>query len=181
MKSLIVYPNRGFTIIELLVVIVVIGVLAAIVIVAYNGVQNNANDSRRLSDAQAIAKALFLYNEQTGSYPPPGTNTTSGWQSSAVNPSQFISQLKTAGLLNIVPVDPVNIGTAGSEWTGKVYDYYRYSAGSYSCDSSRGAFFVFGVTDMETSTRPHPKSPGWACGTRNWQGEFDWVIGGYEK
>lgn len=134
------FRYTGFTIVELLVVVVVIGVLAAIVVVAYNGVQNNANDSRRLSDAQAIAKALLLYNEQTGSFPPAGSNTTSGWQSSAVNPSQFINQLKTSGLLSSVPVDPVNIGIAGSEWTGKVYDYYKYPAGSYNCDSSRGAF-----------------------------------------
>lgn len=37
--------TRGFTIVELLIVIVVIGILAAIVIVAYQGVTNRANDS----------------------------------------------------------------------------------------------------------------------------------------
>ena len=35
----------GFTIVELLIVIVVVGVLAAISIVAYSGVSNNANDT----------------------------------------------------------------------------------------------------------------------------------------
>ena len=37
---------RGFTIVELLVVIVVIGILAAIVVVSYNGVQQNGMDAK---------------------------------------------------------------------------------------------------------------------------------------
>ena len=37
--------NTGFTIVELLIVIVIIGILAAITIVAYNGIQNRANDT----------------------------------------------------------------------------------------------------------------------------------------
>jgi len=42
--------QKGFTIVELLIVIVVIGILAAIVIVAYTGVQNRANDAAVQSD-----------------------------------------------------------------------------------------------------------------------------------
>lgn len=42
--------NIGFTIVELLIVIVVIGILAAIVIVAYNGVQNRARSSAMAAD-----------------------------------------------------------------------------------------------------------------------------------
>lgn len=41
--------NAGFTIVELLIVIVVIGILAAITIVAFNGVQNRAKDAAQVT------------------------------------------------------------------------------------------------------------------------------------
>lgn len=53
--------KKGFTIVELLIVIVVIAILAALTIVAYNGIQQRARDSVRKSDLAAIAKALKLY------------------------------------------------------------------------------------------------------------------------
>ena len=41
-KSMLKYRNRGFTFVELLIVIVVIAILAAITVVAYSGIQNRA-------------------------------------------------------------------------------------------------------------------------------------------
>lgn len=41
--------NAGFTIVELLIVIVVIGILAAITIVSFNGVQNRAKDTAQIT------------------------------------------------------------------------------------------------------------------------------------
>lgn len=61
--------SSGFTLVELLIVIVVIAILAAISVVAYRGVQNRAHDSRRLSDLTAITKALELYKSEIGNYP----------------------------------------------------------------------------------------------------------------
>ena len=59
----------GFTIVELLIVIVVIGILAAITIVAYSGIQTRARDSRRSSDIRQIKSALELYKVDNGLYP----------------------------------------------------------------------------------------------------------------
>jgi general secretion pathway protein G len=59
----------GFTIVELLIVIVVIAILAAITVVAYNGIQNRANDTTIQSDLQNIAKKLELYKVDNGVYP----------------------------------------------------------------------------------------------------------------
>lgn len=61
--------NRGFTIVELLIVIVVIGILAALVIVTYNGIQQKARDTERKTDINAVASHLEAYNAQNGRYP----------------------------------------------------------------------------------------------------------------
>lgn len=56
--------QKGFTIVELLIVIVVIGILAAITIVAYNGLQGRARDAQRKSDLGTMAKLLNVYAAQ---------------------------------------------------------------------------------------------------------------------
>ena len=73
LKAAIVFrrpmDSRGFTIVELLIVIVVIAILAAITIVAYNGIQNRANDSTVSSDFSGMAKKIALYQADNGQYP----------------------------------------------------------------------------------------------------------------
>lgn len=66
--------QHGFTIVELLIVIVVIGILAAITIVAYNGVQQRARDVTRTSDIGGIQKALEMYRVDNSIYPSVGTD-----------------------------------------------------------------------------------------------------------
>jgi general secretion pathway protein G len=61
-------PQSGFTIVELLIVIVVIGILAAITIVAYNGIQSRARETSLRSDLTNIAKQLEMYHVD-GDYP----------------------------------------------------------------------------------------------------------------
>jgi len=90
--------NTGFTIVELLIVIVVIAILAAISIVAYNGIQQRANDAQIKAAANDIQKAVQLWYVDVGQQPKsgsgstgpasgdscPGTSTTAGWFSSGI-------------------------------------------------------------------------------------------------
>lgn len=61
--------GRGFTIVELLIVIVVIAILAAITIVAYNGFINRAYYNRAHSELSSLAKAIQIFNIANERYP----------------------------------------------------------------------------------------------------------------
>ncbi len=61
--------QRGFTIVELLIVVVVIAILAAITIVAYNGIQNRAYETAIQSDLSANGKILLNYINEKGGTP----------------------------------------------------------------------------------------------------------------
>lgn len=66
------YHQRGFTIVELLIVIIVIGILATLVLVAYSNVSDQAKATAAKNDLEQIVKQLNVYKENTGggsSYP----------------------------------------------------------------------------------------------------------------
>ena len=70
MRSLKSYKRQeGFTIVELLIVIVVIGILAALVITTFTGIQQRARNTERETDIKAIHGQVEAYFAQFGVYP----------------------------------------------------------------------------------------------------------------
>jgi prepilin-type N-terminal cleavage/methylation domain-containing protein len=69
MTSKIKKNSKGFTIVELLIVIVVIGILAALVIVQFTNVQARARDAERKSDIRALQSKVAEYYALNGYYP----------------------------------------------------------------------------------------------------------------
>ena len=125
--------QTGFTIVELLIVIVVIAILVAITVASFNGIRVRAQDAKRAQDMASIKKALRAYEtinsglpRTTGAYT--GGVTYSGWDAS-MSPNWLAFLRADHGSM---PVDPVNTmsGTnppAGGNFT---YFYYCYTAGS---------------------------------------------------
>lgn len=70
--------TRGFTIVELLIVIVIIAILAAITIVAYNGIQNRANNTAVQSDMKNTYNKLLQYRIINDTVPANTTNPLNG-------------------------------------------------------------------------------------------------------
>jgi len=60
---------HGFTIVELLIVVVIIAILASVTVVAYSGISGRANDASVKSDLANIAKKLETYRVDNDKYP----------------------------------------------------------------------------------------------------------------
>lgn len=61
--------QTGFTIVELLIVIVIIAILASIAIVAYSGIQNRGHDTSVKNDVTNFKKGVELFRADHGRYP----------------------------------------------------------------------------------------------------------------
>ena len=73
--------EQGFTIVELLIVIVVIGILAGLVITTFTGIQQKARNTERTTDIKAIQAHLEAYNAQAGMYPTLANMNDATWRS----------------------------------------------------------------------------------------------------
>lgn len=111
--------HTGFTIVELLIVIVVIAILAAISVVAYTGIQNRANDTVVQSDVSNTAKKIQVIYAGTGAYPVGGyTVASSGGATTG-----HVSYAPT-------PLFDVKVSRAGyHEGTGSGSANYMYCTG----------------------------------------------------
>jgi prepilin-type N-terminal cleavage/methylation domain-containing protein len=100
--------KKGFTLLELLVVIGIIGLLASMVLASLDGTKKRGRDARRISDIKQIQLALELYYDTNNVFPSNNTSTT------------FDPTLLTGpGFIPVVPTDPL---------TNTAYRYTAYAA-----------------------------------------------------
>lgn len=111
--------NKGFTLLELLVVIGIIALLISIAAVSYSSAQGKTRDARRKSDIKGIQAAMEQYYSQsaTSSYPGPATCP----ESSATNCAAITSYFSSGS----VPVDP---GTNTYSFTNSTTTTYTVCA-----------------------------------------------------
>lgn len=118
--------SRGFTIVELLIVIVVIGILAALVIVTYNGIQQKARDTERKTDIKALQGQLEAYWANNAKYP----------TMAQVNDATF----RTTNMKGIDPAalaDPKNAASQ-SVCAATTANCYGYTVTPAACDNGAG-------------------------------------------
>lgn len=104
--------NKGFTFVELLVVVTIIAVLSSVAIVSFQSTNRNSRDAKRKADLEQVRAALELYRAENGVYPDDvsfGSTITDG----------------TNTYLNPVPLDPKD------GQTGYGYTYNQLTTTTY--------------------------------------------------
>jgi len=106
--------TKGFTVVEIVATIVIIGILTSVVAVVYPNYLKQTRDSQRKSDLEQISAALNAYALKNGNYMGAGSNcgyqnNGSGWYSKSGD-SNYITSinqcLKNSGQLKDAIVDP---------------------------------------------------------------------------
>jgi prepilin-type N-terminal cleavage/methylation domain-containing protein len=100
--------NKGFTLVEILVVVAIVGLLSSVFVIGLGGVRARGRDARRVADVKQVQNAIELYYAKCGHYPGGATggacNTTNptGW-------SDLSTILTTGAQLGIakIPTDPI--------------------------------------------------------------------------
>lgn len=120
--------NQGFTIVELLIVIVVIGILALLVITTYSGIQSKARNSKRSSDISTIQTQLEAFFQNSGYYPSLADMNNATWLSTNMK------SLDTGALVD--PSNATQSKTLLAAPAAKSYSYNVKDASDASCETT---------------------------------------------
>ena len=118
--------QSGFTIVELLIVIVVIGILAALVITTFTGIQKRARDTERQTDIKALHGQMEAYYAQNGRYPTLANINDATWRSNNVKGLDVEALRDPKGSANTL-VDAVQ---------ADAYAYEVLASDDSACDNS---------------------------------------------
>ena len=143
--------RRGFTIVELIVVITVIAILATISIFAFGHFQEQGRDSKRLAEATAIAASLEKYYDENGEYPGCSSLTTNA--TTVTGTSGPLKGLDQSSLIAPKASSGTTNSLSCSDLTDGASDYYAYVGdGSPECQTTSCLQFTLKYWDEESQT-----------------------------
>lgn len=147
--------RSGFTIVELVIVIAVIGILAAITVVAYNGIQEGAKDSAIRGGATQLVKALQSWSGRTGKTPLQtgggyaGNGT--GWVAANYPSSSYPNSIETVLFQAGYLPDDFTISLPANEAYSSNKEYSTYML--YSCGEKYVVYAYLNSPTAEDTAR----------------------------
>jgi prepilin-type N-terminal cleavage/methylation domain-containing protein len=144
--------QTGFTIVELLIVIVVIAILAAITVVAYNGIQNRANNTQVVSIVRSYMTSIAAYNAEKGAYPTTTSCLGTGYSGGTCHFDGGMYAENNGNFNTVVLKDyltqPPKVKSVRSPISGKWVDtaFYTWNNASYNPTGAAIAFAQYGTT-----------------------------------
>jgi prepilin-type N-terminal cleavage/methylation domain-containing protein len=116
---------RGFTLLELIVVIAIIGILSVIILPSFSNALAKARDGRKVSELKGLQSGMLLYSQQNG-----GKYPATGYATGTTSTCKGTGCLIADKVENKLPVDATNgvysyIGVGCSATTGAVCDSYQ--------------------------------------------------------
>jgi len=117
--------SSGFTLVELLIVIVIIGVLATLGVAGVNIARSKARDAKRTADIAQLQRAISLYATTVGKYP------TSPTVACITGEDAVAEELKAKGAMTIVPGDPIAKSTLPAGTGAHCYVYQSAVGATY--------------------------------------------------
>jgi|HubBroStandDraft_6_1064221.scaffolds.fasta_scaffold378493_2 general secretion pathway protein G len=100
--------QRGFTLVEILIVVIILGILAAIVIPQFTNASQNARESSLQSTLQTLRSQIQLYKLQHGDALPDLTTAGAGWAPLTASTSYGTPTQTYGPYMQAVPVNPMN-------------------------------------------------------------------------
>lgn len=137
--------KKGFTLIELMIVIAILGILAAVAIPNFLNARGKAQDAAALSTLEAVKTALEMYAADNGTYPISSANVAA---LKASLKDDWPSNIKTDGTTGSI-VDP----TSGTITNAVGNEYIIWAMG-------RDATHHFSLTNAGVKTGPEAKGAG---------------------
>jgi prepilin-type N-terminal cleavage/methylation domain-containing protein len=151
--------KKGFTLIELIVVMAIIALLLLVGGTSYSSSLKRARDARRKSDLKQIQIALELYKSQNGSYP------QLDWVNSKSASSPWITGVDT-NYIKKLPLDPSNIlagGVAPDQAGNYIYGYRSWG----DCSLLAGDYYILAAR-LEITNDPEAGSRTMLTPTCGW-------------
>jgi len=152
--------KKGFTLVELMIVIAIIALLSGIILTSLTGSKAKSRDARRISDVNQIQLAVEQYFDRCGQYP--ATLTTGAGNGCPTSPS-----ITLGSFISVIPVPPSNTASYDYVVNSSSYptDYVIHATLEAQNAAQQNSYSNTSLTAFETNAggNMNPTSISWNC------------------